>query len=198
MGRTGEERLTIVCSLILLSISNWLRPVRYGRDIQLLKRLLDPKKDDVMLDVGAGTGAITNILADVCDDVFAVEPNEEKLEFMKKKYPQIKGLSSKVDAIPFPDSYFTKIFAVASFHHFDNQDLALDELCRLLKPSGLLLIHEIEPSSISSRFEKKMIDAHFLGSDEIARELESHGFFQVRKFNASRGFMLLANKQPLN
>ncbi|MDG7000248.1 MAG: class I SAM-dependent methyltransferase, partial [Nitrososphaerota archaeon] len=141
MERTGEERLTIVCSLILLSISNWLRPVRYGRDIQLLKRLLDPKKDDVMLDVGAGTGAITNILADVCDDVFAVEPNEEKLEFMKKKYPQIKGLSSKVDAIPFPDSYFTKIFAVASFHHFDNQDLALDELCRLLKPSGLLLIH---------------------------------------------------------
>lgn len=197
MGRNNEERLTFVCSLILLGISNWLRTRRYGSDIRLLKKLLDPQKNDVILDVGAGTGAITNTVADVCDDVFAVEPNEEKLEFMKKKYPQIKGLSSKADQIPFPDSYFTKIYAIASFHHFDDQDLALGEFNRMLKPSGLLLIHDIEPSSVSSRLEKKAADTHFLSSEEMTRKLESHGFLQVRKVNARRGFMLLANKQSV-
>ena len=179
---------------MFLGLSNRLRLRSYGGDIQLLKSLLNPVKDDVILDVGAGTGAIASLIADLCDDLFAVEPNDEKLEFMKKKYPQIKALSSKADQIPFPDSYFTKIYAIASFHHFPDPDLALEEFNRLLKTSGLLLVHDIEPKSVGSKLEKKAADVNFLSSEELTRKLESHGFQEVRKVNAKRGFMLLGIK----
>ncbi|MCL5068539.1 MAG: class I SAM-dependent methyltransferase [Thaumarchaeota archaeon] len=180
--------------MILLRIANFLRLRRYGADFQLLNELLAPQKDDVILDVGAGTGAITNVIANFCDEVFACEPNENRLEFMKKKYPQIKALSARADQIPFPESYFTKIYAVASFHHFPDQDLALEEFSRILKPSGSLLIHDIEPKSATSRFERRASGVHFSSSGELIQKLEAHGFHQVRKMDAKRGFMILAKK----
>ena len=195
MGRNEQTCLSNVDDLILLRIANFLRLRSYGKDILLLKELIAPQKDDVILDVGAGTGAITNVIADLCDDVFACEPNEEKLEFMKYKYPQIKALSATADQIPFPDSYFTKIYAVASFHHFSDHDSALEEFSRILRPSGLLLIHDIEPKSMSSKLERKASDVHFLSSAELVEKLESHGFRKVRRVDAKRGFMLLATKE---
>ncbi|MCL4519657.1 MAG: hypothetical protein M1587_10740, partial [Thaumarchaeota archaeon] len=62
------------------------------------------------------------------------------------------------------------------------------------KPSGSLLIHDIEPKSVTSRFERRASGVHFSSSGELIQKLEAHGFHQVRKMDAKRGFMILAKK----
>jgi ubiquinone/menaquinone biosynthesis C-methylase UbiE len=41
-----------------------------------------------------------------------------------------------------PDNYFDKVVASASFHHFLDKDKALEEMRRVLKPDGKIIILE--------------------------------------------------------
>ena len=42
--------------------------------------------------------------------------------------------------IDVPDNYFDKVVASASFHHFSDQDNALEEMKLVLKPDGKMII----------------------------------------------------------
>ncbi len=82
-------------------------------------QLLGVKKEDIVLDVGAGKGVIANEVAKQCDEVFALEPNPRKVEYIKKKYPQVKAFDGSAEAIQFPENYFTKNLRnklISSFH----------------------------------------------------------------------------------
>jgi ubiquinone/menaquinone biosynthesis C-methylase UbiE len=174
-----------------LAFRDRLRLRRFKNDLPVFMHLLDPKKADVVLDVGAGTGVITNLVANVCDDTYAVDPNPTRVEYIKQRYPQVKAFEGTAEQIPFPDSYFTKIYAISSFHHFQDKDAALDEFARLLKPDGKLLIRDAEPSSLASKFESMVSGLHFLKAEQLKEKLEAHGF-SCKETRSAHGYFLLA------
>ncbi len=173
--------------------------LRGKEDLDLFLNLLQPKKEDIILDVGAGTGWIADRVADVCDDVYAVEPNMRRLSYIIRKHAQVKAFPGLAESIPFPESYFTKVFAIMSFHHVEDQDQALEEFNRIIKPDGLLLFQESNPRKEGENREymEKLITKSkviFLSPDALQKKLESHGFRSKAVTRARRGYFLAAEK----
>lgn len=148
--------------------------------------MLSPEKQDIILDVGAGTGVIANEVSKRCDEVFALEPDPRRVEFIKKRYPQIKAFDGTAEAIQFPEFYFTKVYTVSAFHHFKDGDSALYEFFRVLKHGGFLIIKDAEPEIRRSRFESRASGVKFLSSDKLKEMVERAGF-QLKDFKKTGG-----------
>jgi SAM-dependent methyltransferase len=191
---------TLVRNWIYSIIDNQRKRV-YRNDLRLFLELLSPKKSDVILDVGAGLGTIANILGESSDEVFALEPDERRVEYIKTRHPQVKAFSATASQIPFPTSYFDKLYVTMAFHHFPDQGEALEEFRRVIKKQGLLLIHEVNPSHGSGKrmkfFEGKIVrnKAIFLTPEELKDLAVSHGFKSLEERNAYRGYLFLAQNE---
>jgi SAM-dependent methyltransferase len=99
----------------------------------LLSRL--PAGADV-LDLAAGTGALTRPLLDAGLQVVAVEPVAE----MRAALPgSVRALDGTAEAIPLGDEDFDAVVVGQAFHWFDG-DAALAEIHRVLRPGGLLAL----------------------------------------------------------
>jgi ubiquinone/menaquinone biosynthesis C-methylase UbiE len=179
---------------ISLRFLAWSRKRRYAKDLPTLLRLLDPTKNDVMLDVGAGTGVIANAVAEKCDEVFALEPNYKRVEFIRKRFPQVKAFSGSSDAIAFPESYFTKIFTVSAFHHFPDQDASLQEFYRVMKNGGTLVIHEQDPNSWESKLEGHFGKMKFQNETDLKEKIEIKGFIGTETMKGVRGYFMRSSK----
>lgn len=178
---------------MLLSISEWLRSFTYKERLPTLVSLLSPKKEDIILDVGAGTGWIASSVAKYSDEVFALEPNGEKVEHIKAKHPEVKAFSAMANSIPFPPNYFDKAFVVYAFHHFPDQEDALEEFRRVIKNGGLLLINESYGRSPGIWLEKKLLglETNFLTSEKLESMAKKHEFEKVETRESSGGYFFL-------
>jgi len=185
-------------SYLLLFIQTGLRSIAYRGYMYTFLALLDPKTEDVILDVGAGTGYIASKVAERCDELFALEPNDARVEYIRRRFREVKAFSATAEHVPFPDSYFTKAYAVASFHHFEDQDEALEEMARILRRGGTLLIHEGNPNNKTKERSLELAvmknKIHFVTSGELSEMAKEHGFSTQSVTNLKKGYFLLAVK----
>ncbi|MGI0080376.1 MAG: class I SAM-dependent methyltransferase [Nitrososphaerales archaeon] len=181
-----------------LSISEKFRARRYRIDIRIFLELLSPAKNDVILDVGAGTGWIADRVASICDETYALEPNESRLAFITAKHPQVKAFSATSQTVPFSEGYFDKLYIIFAFHHFPDQEDSLEEFRRILKPGGLLLIQEYfnTRTGLGSSIERKIMKSkvRFLDPPELKNILALHGFKSEVVRNGSAGYFLLSRR----
>lgn len=177
-----------------LGLQSWSRWRRYRQTFPLFLDLLKPAKEDVILDVGAGTCIIADHVASICDEVFALEPQDNRVDYAKRKFPQVKAFQSSAESIPFPESYFTKIYAINAFHHFVNPMEALSEFDRISKKKSLLLIQEINQDSIVARLEKRFSNYNFETPETLQEKVELQGFETLRVEKFSRGYIVLSQK----
>ena len=63
-----------------LDFQSWSRWRRYVHTFSLFLELLRPTKEDIILDVGAGTCVIADRVASICDEVFALEPQDNRVD----------------------------------------------------------------------------------------------------------------------
>ena len=173
----------------------------YQKELPAFIQLLSPKKEDVILDVGAGLGSIASFAASYSDEVFALEPNEKRADFIKSKYPEVKAFSGLAGQIPFPPSYFDKLYVIMAFHHFLDQGDVLEEFRRVTKKEGSILIHEIDPTKVSGKllrfFETRIIHnkVSFLTPRNMSDLVAAHGFSIEKEQKARRGYFLLARNE---
>jgi SAM-dependent methyltransferase len=98
-----------------------------GRDIGSLR----------VLDVGAGTGKLTALLARLGADVTAVEPDPAMLAELRRGLPAVRALPGSAERIPLPDASADAVLCGQSMHWFD-LSRALPEIARVLVPGGAL------------------------------------------------------------
>ena len=92
-----------------------------------------------VLELGAGTGKLTETLVELGHDVHACEPDEAMLAVLRKKLPDIRSSASAAEQIPAPDGSFDVVVAAQCLHWFD-LDRALPEINRVLKPGGRIAV----------------------------------------------------------
>ena len=92
-----------------------------------------------VLDLGAGTGKLTRMLAARYRRVVAVEPLDGMRAILEQTVPAAESLAGSAEAIPLPEASVDGVFAGQAFHWFAN-DEAVAEIARVLRPGGVLCL----------------------------------------------------------
>lgn len=92
-----------------------------------------------VLDLGAGTGKLTRLLVPVFGRVVAVEPADAMRAILERLCPDAESLAGRGQGIPLADASIDAVFAAQAFHWFDDE-LAVAEIVRVLRPRGALVL----------------------------------------------------------
>lgn len=112
---------------------------RPGWPVDAVASLLDRFGARTVLDLAAGTGKLTRILAGLTDDVIAVEPVDGMRRVLEARLPQVRTLAGTAEAIPLADGAVDAVFVAEAFHWFDLPRAAAD-IARVLRPGGVLAV----------------------------------------------------------
>jgi SAM-dependent methyltransferase len=99
---------------------------------------LEPTSGRDFLDLGAGTGKLTEgLLAVPGARVTAVDPDPAMLAELRARFPDVPAYEGSAEAIPLPDASVDAVLLGQAWHWVD-QDEALPEVARVLRPGGVL------------------------------------------------------------
>lgn len=90
-----------------------------------------------VVDLGAGTGALTRLLIDRADEVVAIEPDERMRAVLDARVAGVRALAGRGESIPLPDGCDDVVLASSSWHWMD-PIATLHEVGRILVPGGLV------------------------------------------------------------
>ena len=109
---------------------------------------MNPKKNDLLIDVASGTGDIAKSFLKKIQfegEVTCVEPNKLMFDYGKtklKKYKKIKWYCSMAEKLPFKNETFDLYSVSFGLRNFSNIDMSLKEARRVLKTGGRILCLE--------------------------------------------------------
>jgi ubiquinone/menaquinone biosynthesis C-methylase UbiE len=88
-----------------------------------------------VLDLGAGTGLLTEVLVAAGHEVIAVDPSPEMLDQLAARFPAATTAVGSAESIPLPDAAVDVVTAGQAAHWFDPGPSAA-EMRRVLRPGG--------------------------------------------------------------
>ena len=143
-------------------------------------------KNDSVLECACGTGAITEEIAKKCRQVLATDFAEGMLKRASKKcrkYGNVSFRQEDITDIKSADSSFDKAVAGNVIHLLPEPEKALNELLRVVRPGGKVIIPTyINMARDSSGFAVKFIEK--LGA-EFKRQFDIDSY---KKFFEDKGF----------
>jgi trans-aconitate 2-methyltransferase len=159
---------------------------KYGEEVL---ELLAPREGERILDLGCGTGHLTNQIAARGVTVIGLDKSPAMIERARTLYPDIRFEAA--DATSFRlDEPFDAVFSNAAIHWMKDQDGVADSIWRALKPSGRFVaefggkgniqklrtaLHEVLDAG-SYTWDREATRRYYASIGEYATLLESHGF----------------------
>lgn len=124
-----------------------------------------------LLDVGGGTGRVSQFFLKDAGDIFLADLSQKMLVESQSKNG-LKPACSHSEFLPFPDENFERIIMIDVLHHVCDQQQTINELWRVLKPGGRIIIEEPDihhwaVKLIALAEKLALMRSHFLDSAEI-------------------------------
>lgn len=121
----------------------------------LIKRTA-AKGNEHVLEVAAGTCICGRALAPHVKDITCLDLTEEMLEqgkmlAMKSGLHNISFQTGNAEALPYADNTFDLVITRLSLHHFINPKKPFEEMTRVLKKGGRLIVWDMEATSEALR-----------------------------------------------
>ena len=138
-----------------------------------------------VLDLGCGTGSYLQCQSKYHENIewHGLDPSPEMLQLASKKVPYATLHLAKAEKMPFTNHFFDYVTSRFSFHHFESQDKALEEVHRVLKSQGFFKIVNLAPELshewwVYKYFPKaRAIDEkRFLRIEQVNSAVENLGF----------------------
>ena len=135
------------------------------------------KNDVPVLDVGAGTGLIAEVMNKKNTiDIDAIDISPEMLESAKSKNCYNKLIEADLTKnLDIDNNYYGAIVSAGTFTHGHIGPNALDELLRVTKPSGLFVITIHSKVYVNQNFEQKFQDINEQITDLTFHEEKAYG-----------------------
>ena len=159
---------------------------------QILEKL-DLKPGQIIADIGSGGGYFTYRFAKEVGDkgrVYAVDTNQEFLEFIKKKATEkelanIVTIRTTSEHPDIPKQTFDYIFLRNVTHHLPNRVNYFKNLSKALKPDGKIVI--IEYNGRGSFFSFQRMHRHFVPLDILLEEMRQSGYILLKIYDFLSG-----------
>ena len=133
--------------------------------------------DVPVLDVGAGTGLIAEVMnKNDAIEIDAIDISPEMLESAKSKNCYNKLIEADLTKnLDIDNNYYGAIVSAGTFTHGHIGPNALDELLRVTKPSGLFVITIHSKVYVNQNFEQKFQDINEQITDLTFHEEKAYG-----------------------
>lgn len=171
---------------------------RFGKDYvpgrswkALAEALLRTMTYQVVADLGAGEGTLSQLLAQRAEKVIAVDLSPKMVEFgralaEKHNLPNLEYRLGDIEEPPVDPDSVDLAFLSQALHHAEHPQKALDAAYRLLKPGGRLVVLDLVQHSFEEA--RELYADRWLGfsESELAAMLEHSGFSQIETVVADR------------
>lgn len=159
---------------------------KFGEDVV---RLLNPGLGERILDLGCGTGYLTNLIAQAGARVIGIDSSPAMIDRARAAYPDLEFRVMSVTSLRF-DLPFDAVFSNAVLHWVLDKETAVDNIWHALRPGGRLVLEmggkgNVDDILVASR---KVLTRHgyysnaatqvwyFPSLSEYTTLLEHHGF----------------------
>jgi len=171
--------------------SRWRDPVQ-----QASLAALDLTGDDLLLDVGCGTGAASRVASAEVDLVVGADLAPEMIRRateLARAVENVRFLVADSEQLPFRDGAFTAVLCSNSFHHYPDPLRAVREMGRVLASGGRLVIGDacadLRTARIADVVLRRIEPGHvrLYGSSELGSFLQRAGISRVMLRKLSGG-----------
>lgn len=126
----------------------------------------------LLLDVAIGDGRNMPLIPRDCK-VFGVDISRVLLEKCQHDYADREAylIVGEAESLPFPDSTFDNLFSLGAINHVNDPGKALQEMARVVKPGGTIVVADEVPDLPNRQI------AHKLGLHRLQKWILSRVFF---------------------
>ncbi len=124
-----------------------------GNDLKLMVEISGTNSEVILLDIATGGGHVANAFAPIVKKVIAYDITPEILSqaknfITKNGHLNVEFVQGDAEGLPFGDYSFDYVTCRIAAHHFPNVEQFINEVYRVLKPDGyLLLIDNVAPEN---------------------------------------------------
>jgi len=119
-------------------LTHWWYCVRRNLVKNLITTYSQNRKDNQILDIGCGTGALMKEIASE-GTVTGVDFSADAVHFCKQRGLE-NVVQGSVTSLPFPNDIFDIVLALDILEHVEDDGQAVQEISRVLKPGGVAII----------------------------------------------------------
>lgn len=162
-----------------------------------LLELLEIQDNDILIDLGAGTGYLTSPAASLTrNKVYALDVEPQMLQYLGKrveeqKLDNVELIEGAIERIPLAGQIADHVIASFVLHEVEPLEKGLQEMGRVLKPGGKVLCVE---------WEKKQTEQgpplhHRIQSNELAKAFGENGFLVEKlTYPSDQHYLMVARK----
>jgi SAM-dependent methyltransferase len=175
--------------------SGWLGKLLYQKPVghygffRVAIERLQLQPEDIFLETGCGGGVLLEMVLQTVQRACGIDHSPDMVELARQKNGKalseghIEIIQGDVEALPWAENYFTCAAGVEMLYFIENLKRASEELCRVLKPGGrLVLVTGAQPTSTLSKLASSpwLRYLRFWPNDELASMLRQAGFQTVQ------------------
>ncbi|WP_019007797.1 class I SAM-dependent methyltransferase [Cohnella laeviribosi] len=162
-----------------------------------LLELLEIQDNDILIDLGAGTGYFTIPAASLTrNKVYALDVEPQMLQYLGKrveeqKLDNVELIEGAIEHIPLAGQIADHVIASFVLHEVEPLEKGLQEMSRVLKPGGKVLCIEWE--------KKQTVQGpplhHRIQSNELAKAFDENGLLVEKlTYPSDQHYLIVARK----
>lgn len=189
----------------------WVLNASHSKGIFWGLQHISIEKDATILDVGCGGGGFVRELARIAvkGKVYGIDYSEDCVVVSRRtnqkwiKMGRVEILNCSVSSLPFPDRMFDIVTAVNSHYYWPNLVSDLQEVLRVLKPDGRLVL--IGESYKGGKYDKRdrkfveLVNLAYYSANELGDIISKAGYSDVQMFEEyDKGWICSIGRKPLS